>query len=303
MGKRRKISNYKLMDNYSHYIPGAVDLLVLICWFILGMILGNVASLACIKIFGNEAGMEYGMLVSYPLMFIPAMLYASFKSGKMSDYEAGVKLDNSHFKPVGGLLCALIAMAGTVSASFVADKFISLLPPMPDWLKTVMESMTSGNIVISFILVSIFAPLFEEWLCRGMVLRGLLNYRKPNGKGIKPVWAIIISAIFFAVIHANPWQAIAAFMLGCLFGYVYYKTGSLKLTMLMHFTNNTTALALNQIPSLKEMESWLEVMDGNTYMVVFACCIIILALVVLTFRKIPLQQRQGNFDEVPATFE
>ncbi len=75
----------------------------------------------------------------------------------------------------------------------------------------------------------------------------------------------MISAVFFAVIHLNPWQAIPAFLLGCLFGYVYYRTGSLKLTMLMHFANNTFALAVAHIDAFEEAESWLDVLPGARY--------------------------------------
>lgn len=76
--------------------------------------------------------------------------------------------------------------------------------------------------------------------------------RRKHHHGIKPVWAIFWSAVFFAFIHLNPWQAVPAFILGCLFGYVYYKTGSLKLTMLMHFTNNTFSLIFSNIDKFKD---------------------------------------------------
>ena len=165
---------------------------------------------------------------------------------------------------------------------------------MPDWLKSLMESMTTGNLWVNFLLVSIMAPLFEEWLCRGMVLRGLLN-----SGGMRPFWAIVISAAFFALIHMNPWQAIPAFLLGCLFGYVYYRTGSLKLTMLMHFTNNTIALVCANI--WPEAETWTDII-GSLYWICFALALIVLALVVPAFRRIRLQSPAGNCDAVPAVF-
>ena len=130
-----------------------------------------------------------------------------------------------------------------------------------------------------------------------MILRGLL------GTKMKPVWAIVVSAAFFALIHLNPWQAIPAFLLGCLFGYVYYKTGSLKLTMLMHFTNNTFSLVMSNVDSLSEAESWLDVLPGMRYWIVFAAAILMLVLIIQAFRSIPLERPEGNMDPVKPLFE
>ena len=268
---------------------------ILLAWLLVGAVLGNIASLVFTLAMG-QASMDYAMVVAYPLMFVPAMIYAGHKSQVNAMACKGVKLDSSHCAPIGAVV-ALIVMAGTIAAAYCSEAFTNLLPDMPEWLEEIMKSMTTGNVLINFICVSIFAPLFEEWLCRGMVLRGLLN------KNVKPVAAIIISAVFFAVIHANPWQAIPAFMLGCLFGYVYYKTGSLKLTMLMHFTNNTMALVLSNIDALKDMDSWSDILPGTSYWSVYAACVIVLALVILALKKIPLQSEKGNLDIVPAIFD
>ena len=130
-----------------------------------------------------------------------------------------------------------------------------------------------------------------------MILRGLL------GTKVKPVWAIVISAVFFAFIHLNPWQAVPAFLLGCLFGYVYFKTGSLKLTMLMHFANNTFALVTSQISAFEEAESWLDVLPGMRYWILFFAAILLVVLIVRAFNRIPLERPQGNMDPVKALFE
>ena len=146
-------------------------------------------------------------------------------------------------------------------------------------------------------MVSIFAPFFEEWLCRGMVLRGLL------GNKVKPAWAIVFSAIFFAVIHLNPWQAVPAFLLGCLFGYVYYKTGSLKLTMLMHFANNTFSLVISNIDAFEDMDSFLDLFPSARYWVIFFACILLLVLVIRSLGRIPQERPEGNLDPVKPLFE
>ena len=158
--------------------------------------------------------------------------------------------------------------------------------------------MTTGTLWINFLCVSIFAPLFEEWLCRGMVMRGLI------GNGVKPVWSIIISAAFFAVIHLNPWQALPAFAMGCLFGFVYYRTGSLKLTMLMHFTNNTLALVLSNVESLKDVQGWGDILSPAMYAALLSASALIIILVIKQLLRIEVQDPQcGNLTRVPSLFE
>lgn len=292
-----KVRNYSFLKNYNHYVPTVADLFILLVWFILGILVGNVVTIAFTAAVGAGASQEYGMLVAYPMMFIPPMIYAATKSHSNSMNRKGIKMDSNNFAPKGAALCAVLVVLGTIALSFCADAAMAIMPDMPTWLEDILKGMTQGTVWVNFICVSIYAPLFEEWLCRGMVLRGML------ANGMKPVKAIIISALVFAIIHANPWQAIPAFLLGLLFGYVYYKTGSLKLTMLMHFANNTFALTLGNIDSLKDMDSWMDVFPGGQYWLMFAGFLLIAGIVVKMFHDIPLQQERGNLDEVPALFE
>ncbi len=290
--------NYKFFQKFCWYVPGVGGMFALLAWLLVGALLGGILTVVLKGSAGQEAAAEYGNLLSYPLMFIPPMIYAMAKSSMLAMDNEGYKLDSNNFKPLGAPLCVLLVMAGTLAMSFWAEYIGTLLPDMPEALKEVMEGLTSGNFILNFITVSLFAPFFEEWLCRGMVLRGLLARTR-----MKPFWAIIVSALFFALIHMNPWQAVPAFLLGCLFGYVYYKTGSLKLTMLMHFTNNTFALICGHIDSIKEMETWRDVIDGPAYWILMAACIMLTVLVALAFSKVKLMQPEGNMDKVPSIFD
>lgn len=273
--------NFKFYEGFSYWSPGLGGVAGLLLWLLVGALLGNGVVLAVMKLTGITA-MDKLTLVSYPVMFIPPMMYAKIKSMKRGmDVEAVQNpLDSNRFAPVGGFVCALTVLVMTIAAGFVSDAVSLLLPPMPEDLKRTLEALTGGDFLLNFISVSLFAPFFEEWLCRGMVLRGLLS------NGYKPWSAIVISGVFFAFIHMNLWQAVPAFLLGCLFGYVYYKTGSLKLTMLMHFTNNTFSLILGQIDSLRDMENWLDIMSVPAYSAVCVLCVALLVLGIRTLGRI-----------------
>ena len=290
--------SYDLFSNYSHYLPGIGGMLMLLAMFIAGALLGNVLVLLLQAGFSAEFAQKYGTVISYPVMFIPPMLYASYQSrkneflpwGEDGNPPAGIPLDTNNFGRLGGCWLALVVSIATIAASFVAEPVNTLLPEMPAILKQALEQLTEGPVWISLISVSIFAPLFEEWLCRGLVLRGLLQKMKPG-------WAIAVSALFFAVLHMNPWQAIPAFLLGLLFGYVYYRTGSLKLTMLMHCVNNTLAVVCSHIPSLAEAETFMDVMSPWAYACIYAACILFLIAAVITIHGIQLAKSDNILSE------
>lgn len=295
---KRRIRNYNLLSGYAFYVPGPWDIFALTALFLVGALIGNVIGLLFMLAL-PESGSEYMMLISYPVMFIPPMMYAMYKSRGNALFDTGYEMDSRHFGKFGAAVISILVMLSTLALAFDMDMVNALMPPMPEWLENMLKGMTQGKFWVNFLCVSVFAPFFEEWLCRGMVLRGLLNYSRSDGRrGIRPAAAIAISALFFAAIHLNPWQAVPAFALGCLFGYVYYRTGSLNLTMLMHFTNNTFALIISNIDSIKDAENFMEVMPGWAYNSIAAVCLVFLVFAVREFSKIELTSPQGNCDEV-----
>jgi membrane protease YdiL (CAAX protease family) len=234
------------------------------------------------------------MLISYPVSFIPPLLYASAMSRRNEYFETGYALDSNNFGHRGGFWMGLIVSIVTIATAFVAEPVSAMLPEMPEYLKDALELLTKGPLWVSLISVSIFAPLFEEWLCRGLVLRGLLKHMNPTG-------AILTSAAFFAVLHMNPWQAIPAFILGVLFGYVYYRTGSLKLTMLMHCVNNTFSVIFTRIPAFEEAETFMDILSPWAYVCIFIASVLMIASAVIILRGIPVKdEKMGNCDKVDA---
>ena len=303
--KARKVRNYDLYANHAWYVPGVGGMFTLLGWFLLGNIIGSIIVFILMAVIpGME---EYQMLIVYPLSFLPAMIYVAQKSQKNSLFEPGYKLNSSNFAPFRGWQLALITVLLSFATMVAADlpnywnvKLTNALG-MEEFYNSVqhlMENMTTGPFWSSFLLVAIFAPIFEEWLCRGMVLRGLLTKMKPG-------WAIVVSALFFALIHFNPWQALNAFIIGVVMGVVYYRTGSLLLTMLIHFVNNGFAVIASQFLDKGEEtpDFWIEMLPMEAYIPVYVAGVAVLAACLWAFHRIPLQQERGNVDAVELTVE
>ena len=272
--------SYDLFSSYSHFLPGMRGMIMLFIMFLLGALLGNLAVLGLQAGFGESFTSDYGTLISYPIMFIPPMLYASVKSRLNEHITPAVPLDKGGFGKKGWTLLAATGIFSTMALAYIVEPAAALLPEMPSWLKDTFKQMLENMPVWATLLsVSVFAPLFEEWLCRGLILRGLL-------RSMNPTCAIAVSAVFFAVLHMNPWQAIPAFVLGVLFGYVYYKTGSLKLTILMHCANNTLAVCMSKVPQFKDAETLMDVLSPWAYWSIYALCILIVISSVAVIRTI-----------------
>lgn len=99
------------------------------------------------------------------------------------------------------------------------------------------KKFSSDNITSIATIVStcVVAPILEECTFRGIILNILKKY------GDK--FAIITSALLFALIHGNIFQFFTAFTMGLWLGYLFIKTKSLTLTILMHGLSNSFALS------------------------------------------------------------
>lgn len=306
--KRSKSQNFDIYGTHAYFVPGVGDMFILLALMLAGSLLGGVVT-AAFLICGLPLGQDFSFLLAYPMMFIPPMVYASYMGRRNLMFDKGYALDSNNFAPRSGGVTAVVCMIAIVACECLMEPVNEAMPPMPEWLENMLKSLTTGNVWINFICVSLFAPIFEEWLCRGMILRGLLNSKKSDGNRLmSPAAAIVVSALFFAVIHLNPWQAINAFALGLLMGYVYYKTGSLKMTMLMHFTNNTLALVLAQ--SLKDIEgldpvntSLKDVMSPWLYALIWVLALAIMVGCFYYFRSIKELRPEGNSDIVEPSAE
>lgn len=150
-------------------------------------------------------------------------------------------------------LCLVIALTTLLPSMY----FQELMPQLPDTTGGLLASMMTSP--LGFVAIALLAPVVEETAFRGIILKSLLSTEKLSEK---PWWAIVISAIIFAVVHMNPVQMPHAFLMGILFGWIYYRTRSIVPGILMHFINNTIAFVLYQYYP-KEDTKLVEILGNN----------------------------------------
>ena len=93
-----------------------------------------------------------------------------------------------------------------------------------------------GSLIYVLLIVAVVPAIGEELLFRGVLQRIFINWTKNAHFGI---W---ISAILFSALHMQFFGFFPRFLLGLLFGYMFYWSNSLWLPILGHFINNGTVV-------------------------------------------------------------
>lgn len=113
--------------------------------------------------------------------------------------------------------------------TFLNLSLYSVLPKLNLILDT--SSKLLVYLLSLFIQTCLIAPVAEELIYRKFILNKLLD----NGNAFK---SIVLSSFLFSIYHLNLLQGINTMMIGIFLGYLYYKTCSINICILLHFVNN-----------------------------------------------------------------
>lgn len=95
----------------------------------------------------------------------------------------------------------------------------------------------SGN-VLAIVMIALIGPLCEELIFRHGIQRTLIRH------GMRPMTAIVLTALSFGIVHGNWAQGIVATAAGIILGWIYEKSRGLSLPVLLHIVNNSIGVAL-----------------------------------------------------------
>ena len=153
---------------------------------------------------------------------------------------------------------------------------------LPDLMQDTFLAMSRN--IFGIISITIMAPLVEEMLFRGAIQGYMLR------KGMKPLHAILIASAIFGIIHMNPIQIPFAFAIGMIFGWLYYRTGSVVPGIIGHFINNS--IACLQMATLTEEEfntktiEWLG--EGPTYALFTISLAVMIGMFLYLKKRLPI---------------
>lgn len=204
------------------FIPGFSHALLLILVYVIAAIIVSPLIILGKKV--SPIFEQWGMLINYVLPFAMVLIVA----------KKWWQVPNFDTQKVN-LIVYMLSVPLTIATAIMLEGIVSLLP-MPELFKQIFEQMIQLNYV-GYLTIGIAAPIFEELIFRGIILKKFLEKYKP-GK------AIIYSALIFGIGHFNPWQFIPAFTVGLIIGYLYWQTQSIWPGIFIHFINNSFSFYL-----------------------------------------------------------
>ncbi|MCR5686603.1 MAG: CPBP family intramembrane metalloprotease [Lachnospiraceae bacterium] len=179
-----------------------------------------VAALAnLLEMKGIELPVETALIISELTLLIPCLAYMLTKNLSF--------IRDLGFRPmrVGSVfMCFLLAVLVTPIASFV--NVLSQLFVRNEMLQ-MSDTLTQGSGLAVMLIASVAAPFCEELMFRGIMAR---RYEKYMG----PLFAGLVSSLFFALAHMNVNQAAYAFVLGMIFSVVNKAAGSTYASFIIH---------------------------------------------------------------------
>ncbi|HEV7862046.1 MAG TPA: CPBP family intramembrane glutamic endopeptidase [Acidimicrobiia bacterium] len=212
------------------------------CWLAgyLGAILASFPLYAAHGSGDLDSRLVFGVILpAQQLTVVLAVVYISRLKGQRSlaaDFGFRVRMVDARALVVGATLEVGLTLA-----------LIPILRLDPDaknqeLLRDLNNHRDAGTVVLFFIGAVIFAPLVEELLFRGVLLRGLL-------RKVEPPTAVLLSAVIFALVHyigdPNTLPFLPALAgLGAVLAVTALRTGDLSASIFIHAGFNLTTTIL-----------------------------------------------------------
>lgn len=157
-------------------------------------------------------------------------------------YLVASRMDIKHvarINRVGGMELLLVlgmAVFGYAVVAFINVVWYSILSRIGNPVQPVFPSIKTGKqYIIAIIAMAVVPALVEEFLFRGVILRGYERFGA--------LTAIVVSGVLFGLLHLNLVNLPAIIFLGIMISYVVMRTDSILPGVLYHFTQNFLSIS------------------------------------------------------------
>ena len=168
-------------------------------------------------------------------IILPPIYYLNSKKKSISD--------SFRLKPVSfdTIINSIIFSIGIIILFDALDRVIHQIVPTPDYiidLGKIMQPESTLGLIFLFLAVVVMAPIGEEVVFRGFLQKFLEEYWKDITR------AVLVTSLFFAMIHFNPYWTIQIYLLGVILGFLSWRTKSIIPSIVLHSMNNGIAFIL-----------------------------------------------------------
>lgn len=229
--------------------PGMRVFIYLMAFFVCTLIGGAIG--AVLTISNDIMLIKIGQGLSSAMMFIvpPIILYAFTRTQPMQ--QLGFRKPAKGWMLLVGLAIVFVSLPVTNILGTWNEKMHfgqafetieALLKQMEDvaadLTQRMMEVDTIWGLLGNLLVVALIPAIGEELTFRSVLQQALT-------RRIKNVHvAVFLSAFIFSFIHFQFYGFLPRMFIGLLLGYMFYYSGSIWTTILMHFLNNATAVVV-----------------------------------------------------------
>lgn len=221
-GRRVKIANWGLWD----------PVIGLLLWLALGVV-GGIVSIATDKSGSAAAGIGLIVAVTLPWLALvgwPALITGVRGNGLFVDLGIRWRWSDIGWGVLWGLAAVVVAVILAVATQALFGEFSSSAGDLA-------EDLAENKLIFAVFLLTIMigAPIAEEIFFRGFLFGALVKKRLP------PVWAVVVSAAVFSLIHLEPVRIILLFGIGLILGLARWLTRSTTTAIVAHVVNNSVS--------------------------------------------------------------
>ena len=227
-------------------IPGISDGVVL---YGVGLLLFiYIGSLVQMKFGMTGLGITQIMIIGLPLIFAHYI---------KTDFKKTFSLN---IPEISHLISGVILWIGAyILVMLTTQLMLHIFPQNMEALEGLSKALFGeDNFLVNLFVVAIMPAICEEIFFRGFLFTSFRGKKSVKG-------AILGSAILFAFMHIEFIKIVPITILGSALAYSVYKSGSIYVSMLIHFLNNGLAVVVSHYPNgkLASLYSLLEVDFGN----------------------------------------
>ena len=259
-------------DNSTHSTPPTRpstgrQILDIVLFFIMFLLLQMVVMAGGVKLYDMIKGAGSTNLLTNGNLMVGLTLLNSVVVGAVFMALRWSPFSRSYMqkRPWAVLIWTALLALGSIPLADALSSLTNVKMPAEELqLLTTLDTHPWG-----WIAVGVLVPIAEEMVFRGAILRTLLTLC-----GHRWRWgAIVLSALLFGLAHGNMAQLLNATLLGCLLGWLYYRSGSIAPGIVFHMVNNSVAVLLVRLmPGSADMQL-VDLFAGDTpRLILFLLC-------------------------------
>lgn len=238
-------------DNFENVLPDAkkssYSLLDALVVFLLAVVIMIIASFAItggasvIMIFNDQIIYSEGFSLFSSLIVSVSfiLLYFFYNKKQKIDYTKASAIKKEVDAPK-----VLLVLVFAFVCLFLISPFVNILVQLFEKIGYTVSGDIGFKIegapwrlVVALIVYAVMPAIAEELIFRGIIFNGL-------AKKLRPLTAILLSALFFTLIHGSLQQTVFQFILGVVLGYIMYYSANLIYPILFHFFNNAIVVVV-----------------------------------------------------------